>query len=298
MTFSVMLAKSYDPQRISNWEYITMEPKLDGIRVIIMVHPDKSVTYQSRNGRLLDMFSHLDAAANRLARRLAKRDGTYKSGAALDGEMVSESAKFADISGAIHRKNHTADYARFHCFHVMPMSDFYKGIDAVSQLQRMHQLKQCVDNSRDLIRYRAPIFVESDSAVQQYYARLRKSGYEGAMVKRVALPWAGKRSDGWLKMKPTETEDVLVTSIKPGKGKYKGTIGALVCNRVLKDGKLGARVQVSGMTDKQRDEWQEHPNRILQKMIEVEFHEPTESTKLRHPRFKCLRGDKQGESSK
>lgn len=110
------------------------------------------------------------------------------------------------------------------------------------------------------------------------------------MVKLYNEPWQGKRSFAWMKMKQTETDDVRVVSLKPGKGKYAGSLGALVCER-LEGSK--ARVQVSGMTDAQRHEWWKSPSKIVGKVIEVEYHEATETKRLRHPRFKCFRKDKE-----
>lgn len=298
MAFAVMLAKSYDPKRIKDWKNTTIEPKLDGVRVAVTIDHTDKVRYFSRNGRELDMFTHLNKSVRKLADRLAELDPQFRHGAMLDGEMVADSAKFGDISGAIHRKNHTADYARFHCFHVMPLHLFEAGADKVPQLQRMTQLARCIDSARDLIRHSQPVYVESDKDVQVEYAKFRERSLEGAMVKVVSEPWIGKRSFAWLKMKPEETTDVIVSSLKKGTGKYSKTLGALICHRVLKGGKLGAQVQVSGMTDEQRALWWTMPKRIVGKMIEVAYHEATEIGKLRHPRFVRVRHDKQGESSK
>lgn len=299
MSFSVMLAKSYDPKRIKDWSNVTIEPKLDGVRVVITIDHKDHITYYSRNGRTLDMFTHLSKTVRKLADKLADLDQSYRFGVMFDGEMVADSAKFGDISGAIHRKDHVATYARFHCFHAMPLNRFDLAEDNVPALQRTIQLAKClVRLEQDLIRYNEPRYVTCDKDVDQLYARFRSKNLEGAMVKDLSKPWVGKRSFAWMKMKPEETEDIIVSSLKRGTGKYAGTLGALICHRVLKGGKLGARVQVSGMTDAQRDVWWSYPKRIVGKMIEVAFHEATEIGKLRHPRFVRVRDDKQGESSK
>lgn len=298
MVFSVMLAKSYDPKRIKDWSNVTIEPKLDGVRVIATVI-DNEVVYRSRNGRVLDMFTHLDRELKKLRGKLSLLNAQYDDGAMFDGEMVADSAKFGDISGAIHRKNHVATYARFHCFHVMPLRLFNAGADNVSQVQRFAELARAIKSAApDLVRYRKPVYVRDDLDVMITYKAMRAENYEGAMVKTVSEPWIGKRSYAWMKMKPEETEDVIVSSLKKGTGKYSETLGALICHRVLKGGKLGAQVQVSGMTDEQRAVWWMAPKRIVGKMIEVAFHEATEIGKLRHPRFVRIRTDKQGETSK
>lgn len=81
-----------------------------------------------------------------------------------------------------------------------------------------------------------------------------------------------------LKVKPSETFDVPVTAVIPGKGRHVGRMGALMTPM----GKVG-----TGFTDKQRRfRWD------LGTIIEVECMATTPSGKFRHPRFVRIREDK------
>jgi ATP-dependent DNA ligase len=64
--FNVMLAKTYAPERVDNWKEVWVEPKLDGVRVIVVVPTVGAVRYYSRNGRQLGMFTHLDQSLREL----------------------------------------------------------------------------------------------------------------------------------------------------------------------------------------------------------------------------------------
>lgn len=94
--------------------------------------------------------------------------------------------------------------------------------------------------------------------------------------------WEAKR----IKVKPEVTIDVQVTGMIRGKGKYSDTLGALMT-------KYG---NVSGMTDVQRKEFWDDSWTEGYPIIEVTFMEWTKGGKMRHPRFKRIRADKNKEN--
>ena len=90
--------------------------------------------------------------------------------------------------------------------------------------------------------------------------------------------WLLHPGNVWLKVKSSDTFDVQVTDVVPGRGKHTGRMGALMTER----GKVG-----TGFTDAQRSEvWQ------AGEIIEVECMSLTPSGKFRHPRFVRRRFDK------
>lgn len=100
----------------------------------------------------------------------------------------------------------------------------------------------------------------------------KSTGYEGLVV------W-DRDTNIHYKVKDTETYDVEVLGIQPGKGKNLGKMGALITSM----GKVG-----TGFTDKVREEAMNWKG----KTIEVEAMELTPQGKFRHPRFVRLREDK------
>jgi DNA ligase-1 len=290
----VMLARTYKPALVKDWTGMYADPKSDGIRVIIVVDGKARVTCYSRNGRVLHMFSHIDGEARKVALTAATAgDETFEEGAVMDGEMVSKTGNFGDISGAIHRKNYVAKDARYVCFHIMPLAALARGKDTVKQLRRNKMVGRIVE-SRSLryILHRPPIKVDSHADVKQVHAQYRRRingrpRYEGTMVKDMHRRWEGKRSNAWLKIKDEKSVDVVVVGMKEGAGKYAGTLGALIVDY------KGKKVPVSGMTDDQRNLFWKKPKLILKKMVEVEYQEETVHGSLRHPRYKRHRPDKE-----
>lgn len=90
------------------------------------------------------------------------------------------------------------------------------------------------------------------------------------------------------KWKPTKTIDLIVTDTKEGDGKYVGQVGALICST-----KEGYEVcNASGMTDMQRLEMSCDFDPVG-KVCEIEYQTVGSKGRLRHPRFKRWRDDKQ-----
>lgn len=292
--FNVMLAKAYDPKRVESWKEMYAEPKLDGVRVVVLVAKAGSMPrYYSRNGRELGMFTHLNPSIRKLCERLhrEKMEG-LKGGIMFDTEAVGMT--FGDVSGAIHTKGTVALTCRLHVFHAMPIASWRAGIDTVPQMDRIEDLICAMDPLIKGLSCPIPLRVLDHAQVMkahQYNRRINpstgKPWFEGTMVKNLNAAWTATRSWKWMKIKEEETVEVTVTGLKEGTGKYVGMCGALICDH------KGRRVRVSGMTDVQRKEFFDKPKAIIGKMIEVSFQEETEGGSLRHPRFQRVRDDKQ-----
>jgi DNA ligase-1 len=293
--FEVMKAHVYRPGKIEDWSHYQVEPKMDGVRVICLAR-DGDYKFYSRNGRELDMFSHLVDQISKLRVRLLNQSDEYRGGVMIDGEMCSTT--FNDIGGAIHRKNHTEEAAVYHVFFAMPIKHFIAGEDAVAQRIRHDNLSRAVArlNLRG-ISIVPSVSVASDRDVKIAYREFLKGEYEGAMLKNMAVPWIAKRHKAWLKLKESDTEDLPIVGWKPGKGKYEGTLGAVYVERkvTIKGKKVLKRVSVSGMSDDVRDTLfnMRHTFSKARPIAEIEFQKPTVHGSLRHPRFIKLRPDKE-----
>lgn len=282
LAFQVMLAHKYSPKRVDAWSEMVAEPKLDGVRVI--THCDsKGARFYSRNGRQLFMFDNLADQVEMLRKRLG-----WKT-VMLDGEMTSKS--FADIAGTIHRKNHTAEDAKYYVFHAMPVGLFWQGEDHMEYRDRRIEMKKAFDligSPKGFRIWRLPAWkVESHAAVMEVYRDVLEEGYEGLIVKHRRGHWIAKRDYAWMKVKEEITVDAVVTGIKEGTGKYANNCGALIIDY------KGKEVKVSGMTDAQRALFWAKPKSVVGHMVEVECQLITEAGSLRHPRFKRIRDDKE-----
>ena len=116
------------------------------------------------------------------------------------------------------------------------------------------------------------------------------AGHEGAILRnpRSTEYAPGKRNHDLVKIKRGVSYDLEVIGVEEGStGKYKGTLGTLVCRW-----KNGGVIYISGMKDSQRHLWWSNPDEIIGKIVQVDAMSESSKGKLREPRFKGIRTDK------
>jgi len=106
--------------------------------------------------------------------------------------------------------------------------------------------------------------------------RANDLGYEGLVL---------RQRDHWIKVKPEETHDVVITGYCEGKGKHLGRMGFVTTAK----GDVG-----SGFTDTEREIlWAEaKAERLVGQVIEVSCMQVTPDGQFRHPFFVRMRPDK------
>lgn len=275
-----------------------IEVKLDGVRVVTVVHPDGRVDQFSRNGKELVNFGHIKTQFHAIAEHLPEA-------MVFDGEVMSSS--FQDLMRQVHRKSDvSANDAVLHLFDALPLSAFEQGRYASPQYERSAFLKVFYErHQRELanVRVLGQELVDLDTDKGQ--ARFREinreaiaGGYEGVMIKDVDAVYECKRTASWLKLKPFIEVSLTVVDVEAGTGKNQGRLGALVCEGI-DDGRQ-IRVNVgSGYSDSLRDTIWTNLDRVRGQVVEIRADAVTQnqdgSYSLRFPRFLKFRGFEHGE---
>jgi bifunctional non-homologous end joining protein LigD len=302
--FAPMLAETGDAA--FNREDWMWEPKLDGYRVLAFID-ERGVMLRSRRG--LDYASTFPA----LAAELGKQAG---AGMILDGELVAFDANgkpsFAALQDRAQLKTErdiaAADKSLPVVFVAFDLL-YFAGIDLrqAPYRDRRRYLAQCL-----LPSPRVQLVHASEDGLELQRAALAL-GFEGVVGKRKDSRYeAGKRSQSWLKVKPTRSADFVIGGYTRGKGS-RADLGALLVGYWDK-GKLHYASHVgSGFDDarlaqvKARLEplkrktfpFAEKPPLVNgpatwvepQAVAEVSFQEWTEDGALRAPVFLRLRDD-------
>ena len=275
-----------------------IEVKLDGVRVITIVHPDGRVNMFSRNGKEFVNFPHIAEQFTQIA-------STLLEPWVFDGEIMSGS--FQDLMKQVHRKSDVkANDAMLNLFDCIPLCHFEQGSWNATQEFRSNHLKEFMDHHQDALPNVTMVgqeLVDLDSeAGQLKYKEINAlaiaGGYEGIMIKDPIAGYECKRSVAWLKLKPFIEVSLEVTDVEEGTGRNEGRLGALICS-----GDDGGRfIQVncgSGFTDNDRIDYWTNRNTLFGAVVEVRADAITQNQdgtySLRFPRFLRFRGFEAGE---
>ena len=249
-------------------DYVMM-PKYDGCLAIIT--PDGAITRTGEPIRSIPQCSQ--AVAEVLP------------GHAVFGEVYKFDTPFKDISGAFRRHKPQPDLL-VAVFDAVPFTDWLTAKCDKPYIERYAALREAVLRAPTPSLIVAPAL---DLEAPQGFANalVATGGYDGAIIRRKSAGWAtGASKNGEaLKVKPVKSLDLECVGWFPGKGKHAGRAGGITV--VYK----GVRTDVgTGFTDAERE-------RIIigcfdGSIAEVEFMEVTAEGKLREPRFKGWRHDK------
>lgn len=277
-----------------------IEVKLDGVRVITIVHPSGRVDQYSRNGKELVNFPHVKE-------QIAKIAHTFTEPMVLDGEIMSGS--FQDLMKQIHRKSSaTANDAVLNLFDILTLAEFNAGGSKVAQTLRSHALKTWFESNEAALPNvtvvaQELVDLDTDAGKKRYKdinALAIDGGYEGIMLKDPAAGYVLKRTVAWMKLKPFIEVTLTAVAVEEGTGKNVGRMGAVLFEGT-DDGKF-IRVSVGGgWSDKDRDDiWRSRAS-VPGQLGEVRAdaltlnQDSNDVYSMRFPRFKTWRGFAAGE---
>ena len=273
-----------------------IEPKLDGVRVIVICDVDKDeVKLFSRNGKELSNFPEINKQFDEMLDQMSES-------MVFDGEVMSDD--FQTLMREIHRKGgaKTKD-AKLNLFDCMPLYNFMDGscVEPITERKKWLDKYEFGPNINVVESVRINL---SEPDGQKQFADYNKMcidrGFEGIMVKPVGGIYECKRSTGWLKVKPFIEVSLKVVDVEEGTGRNVGKLGALVVEGTDMDKFIKTNVG-SGLTDEDRETFWEAKAKLIGQIVEVradaitQNQDTTNEWSLRFPRFLRFRGFEPGE---
>jgi DNA ligase-1 len=273
-----------------------VEPKLDGVRVVVICDVDKDeVKLFSRNGKELSNFPEINKQFDEMLDQMAES-------MVFDGEVMSDD--FQTLMREIHRKGgaKTKD-AKLNLFDCMPLYNFMDGscVDPITERKKWLEGYNFGPNINVVESVKINL---SDPDGQKQFADYNKMcidrGFEGIMVKPIAGIYECKRSSLWLKVKPFIEVSLTVVDTEEGTGRNAGKLGALIVEGQDMDKFIKTNVG-SGLSDTDRETFWKSKDKLIGQIVEVradaitQNQDTKDSWSLRFPRFLKFRGFKIGE---
>ena len=211
-------------------------------------------------------------------------------------DNISDDQNFQIGTGIINSENEDKSCIYFNIYEVLPIEEFEKGESKLTYKNRRHD----VLNPLSIAIYRAglenisviPIIYEGTdkSKIKELLNQADSDGWEGLMLNK-DTKWKNKRNNGILKVKSFKHADILCTGVVEGDGKYKGTLGNIICNYKGFDLSIG-----SGFLDSDRDYYWNHPEEIVGKIVQIKYKGETKNKQgglsVQFPIFQIVRNDK------
>lgn len=298
---SPMLATLGDnPFFEKGWMY---ERKFDGERCLAVVK-DGKVRLLSRNS------VSLDDSYPEIVEALEKQ---HLPDSVLDGEMVAFSGNVTSFSRLQGRMNISdpakAKESNITVHYYLFDLPFFDGVDLSGYpLKKRKTLLKAACDYRDHIRFSAHRIKDGE----RYYREAAQKGWEGIMAKKADSTYTHSRSRNWLKFKCARGQEFVIGGFtepegeRPGFGAlligyheggeliYAGKVGTGYDNEFLRTFRKKMDALERNTSPFARGEAPEEGVHFIRPELvaEVAFTEWTEDHRLRQPRFKGLRRDK------
>ena len=230
-----MLATSSTPglarAAAERWGREWVEMKWDGIRGI-GIWDGEHLRLRSRNG------NDLTAAYPELT---SVDLGLGADPAVIDGEIVALDAQGRPSFPLLQKRMnlaqardiaHEAARTPVHLYLFDVLEADGRDVTALPLAERREILERLATDAAAVVVV-PPVFDDVEAAL----AASGRFGLEGIVVKDAGSPYRrGERSDRWLKVKHSRTQEVVIGGIRPGKGNRSGTIGSLLVGVPTADG--------------------------------------------------------------
>jgi DNA ligase-1 len=291
--FSVALADKYEPKLVDWKDGWYVSRKIDGARCIGIVDSNGDTTFYSRTGKEFDTLAIVRSGIKALG----------VTNVVFDGELClvddDGNEDFQGVMKQLKKKDHTIPNPSYKIFDMISHDEFYskKGEKNKTYTHRYNNLREVMrNNTCACLSVLGQELIKDDDHFAEWTGKAKEYGWEGLML-RADEPYKGKRSKDLLKFKNFFDDEYEVIDVEMGPFRY--VKDGAECEETMLSCVMinhkGYTVRVgSGFTIDQRQEFYQDPNKILGKIITVQYFSESENQdgglSLRFPTFKFLHG--------
>ena len=256
-----MLANKWDDRKKYISEPFYVQPKLDGVR--LLVSKDGGI---SRTGKIIPGTEVLGKGLE---------PGQY-----VDGEAFDPNLNFEELTSTF--KTDPLKL-KFHVFDFFDLKAEALARDKMTFEQRWEYVKDSIYNPH--YEYVDTFSVKKHKDMEGYHKMFIQQGYEGTMIRdRFSVYEVGQRSNYLLKYKDFQTEEYEITGAKTGHGRDADAV-VWVC-KTENDNQFTVRPEG---TIVQREEHYRNYKKYIGKMLTVRFQNLTALGVPRFPVGVCIR---------
>jgi DNA ligase-1 len=278
--FKVMLAEKYwDDVEYWNDKTFGIQSKLDGFRTVIIKRKGK-VTVWARSGKdLTGKFPEIEQAMRDLPFDNIVFDGE-RMPVGFDSMTSKETYKIASNA----RKLNNTGYC-IAVYDYMPVKDWDKQHCNQTYNERYSQYREILKDNEFLYPLEL-LYIGTDSKqIKKLLDEARANDKEGVILKDMDAMYEWERGQAIVKVKVFEDIDLPIIGFKPGKGKLKDSLGALIVDFEGNEVRVG-----SGFSEELRKEIWANQKEWLGKIVEIVYFEKTTNNQggesLRFPVYK------------
>lgn len=285
----VMLANKYfDHPNVVNGKEFTITEKLDGIRCIAIVEKGKKPILMSRQGQIIEGLHQVEAALDAM-----RCNVTFDF--VFDGELLVTnrdnypSKEQYKQTTKIVRKDGPKSGITYNVFDILSVNNFLWHTPTQSYVCRRDTLDEMFQDFYSIWLKPLPIlyYGKNVDVIHDCLEEQRALGHEGIMINLDDSPYVFGRTNNLLKVKVMSDCDLEILGVQEGKGKFEGTLGALIVD--YKGNPVGVG---SGLSDEMRAAIWENPDDYIGRVATIQYFEETNDAdgklSIRFPVFKEL----------
>lgn len=272
-SFEIQLAEKYFEKPNKVVGNFTLTEKLDGFRLVTIIHNDK-IEFYSRQGQLVEGLVEVEEDMRKLCALENIHNGFFDGElVAVNCEELSSDENYKVVTKTARSKGIKRGL-KYNIFDTLSYKEFMSqncDTEYYKRRQLLNELSKNVNLTH--INILPVLYNGSDKdMIMEYLNKARENHKEGIMINLDNGMYEFKRTTNLLKVKVMQDADLKIVDVYEGTGKNKGKLGGIIIEFIYKDNTYRCECG-SGFSDDERIDYWNNPEKILNKIATIQYFE-------------------------